>query len=542
MLGRKRNIFLGVDIGASSVKFALVAREKGGKIRVLKAAVEEYEILADFAAENQLAILEGIFRKFIRREKQLRNARIGISVAGQSAFVRLTKIPGAVSQKLRQIVLYETQQQIPFPINEVVWDFQIYGKENNQLNVLLAAVKKELIASFLKIAQECSFDVEFVDVSNLSLYNCLQYFYRDLKHTLILDCGAKTTNIMVVDADKIWTRSLPIGGEDITEAISQALKIERDAAERVKKEKAKVLMLYYGNPPEKHTEEQKIAEAVTGVLTDLTNEILKTLNYYKSQHVSELSLKKILVTGGVSKIENIDKFFENSLSLPAQKVDYLNFLSFHHKVELEYNELLGPALGLVLRGFGQANLNINLLPAEHLAAKDFKKKTPFIIGTCILAFLFTLNVSLLALHRYKIARAYEAKLENIVSSFEEEQSRLEKVRKSRRAYEESLADLTRILLDKHAAAFLLKRIAKAMPESVWLEDINIDLDIPQVKLNGRCDNNLGALNEFRQQLNAIEIVRDVNINTVGKETDSDIITFSLALQLNKAGEKTGTHD
>jgi Tfp pilus assembly protein, ATPase PilM len=233
---------------------------------------------------GQAAAVSVILKKFLRKEKDLRTIRTGIAIAGQSAFVRMVKVPATASQKLRQIVLYETQQQVPFPIKDVVWDFQIYGRDKNNLSVLLAAVKKELILSVTAVARTCGLEVEFVDVSNLSLYNCLQYFYRDLSQTLVLDLGAKTTNIVVINGGKVWTRSLPIGGEDITEALSRALSVERAEAEQIKKDHGKAVLLYFGQKSTVDTQEQKIAMAITGVLTDMTNEIVKTLNFYKSQH------------------------------------------------------------------------------------------------------------------------------------------------------------------------------------------------------------------------------------------------------------------
>lgn len=531
MSTEKKDLFLGIDIGAGALKIALLAKEKNDAMRLLKVAYHEYEESAsELSPEDQLAKAAYFLKKFLHNEKTLRNVKVGISIAGQSAFVRLVKIPVTAPQKLRQIVLYETQQQIPFPIQDVVWDFQIYGRDKKQLSILLAAVKRELINSILSIANECALDVEFIDVSNLALYNCLQYFYRDLKETLIVDCGAKTTNVIVANAGKIWTRSLPLGGEDINDALVRILKIERKLAEKIKREKGQVLMLYHGKGSFETEQDHKIAEVITGVLTELTNEIVKTLNFYKSQHATDMKFRRVILCGGLSKIKNIDKFFENSLSVNVVKMECFNFLKFDPKIDIQANEFLGPAIGLALRGNGMSPLNVNLLPPEHLQYKRMKKKSPYIIGSFVIVFLILLGFLSVGLHKYYSVKDYLQLLETKVSSFKENEKAIQETEENIQKSRNKIEVMTKALSNKHKLVFMLEDIALTMPGKVWIQNLSFDLEKKSIFLEGISIDDLNIIGDFQKRLQKTIEIENVKIETVGK-LSSNMMSFSMNISL-----------
>jgi len=529
----KKNLFLGIDIGSSSLKIVLLSKEKGGRIKLLKAVCHEYTSYpVSEGNQNQTELLAYFLKKFLYKEKVSRDTRIGLSIAGQSAFVRLVKVPITAPAKLRQIVLYETQQQVPFPIKEVAWDFQIYGRDKKQLSVLLAAVKKDLTASILNVINEFSLNVEFIDVSNLALYNCLQYFHRDLKETLVLDIGAKTANIIIINDGKIWTRSLPIGGQDITDAIASVLKIDSIKAEKIKREQGKVLMLYYGQKPSSDTQEHKVAEAITEILTDMTNEIVKTLNFYKSHLKSDMNFKKVLLTGGVSKTDNIDKFFENSLSLPVEKLDYLNFLGFDRKLDVSINEFLGPAIGLALRGHGRSVLNINLLSQEHLQKKNFNKKIPYIISSCVFFGLILLSIFIFVLSKNSALSEYSKKLGNEVDRYELATKKIENLQKDIDNVKNNQKAMSSLLNARYAVIGIISKVTKSMPGAVWIKNFDLDLDLNTIVLDGNCGRTLSTVDSFQNEIKNQDIFSDVKVKTVDKKLDGSI-DFSLIIFINK---------
>ncbi len=532
MSAGRKDLFLGIDIGAGALKIALLSKEKNDTVRLLKADCQEYEESAsELNPADQLAQAAYFLKKFLHNEKVLRNVKVGISIAGQSAFVRLVKIPVTAPQKLRQIVLYETQQQVPFPIKDVVWDFQIYGRDKKQLSVLLAAVKKELIYSILNVASECSLDVEFIDVSNLALYNSLQYFYRDLKETLIIDCGAKTTNVIVANAGKIWTRSLPLGGEDLNDALMRVLNIDRKLAEKIKKEKGEVLIPGREKGSFETEQDRKIAEIITGVFTDLISEIAKTLKFYKSQHLSGMNFRKVILCGGLSKIKNIDKFFENRFSVGVEKIDYFNFLKFDPKIDMQVNEFLGPAIGLALRGNGMAPLNVNLLPSEHLQCRRIKKKIPYILGTFVIIFLLLLGFFCVWLNEYYSLKNYVEGLDQKTAQYEANEKTLKDADNHIQKYREKIKVMREALSAKHALVFMLEDLALAMPGKIWIKGLNFDQEKNLIALEGSSTGGLDSIGDFQQKLQEKSMIKKVKIETVGKGSNN-VMSFSMSIWLN----------
>jgi len=525
MSGANKNLFLGIDIGARLIKAVILEKVKGDKMRLLSAVAQGYMDINETNQKDQFSRLEKFLKKNIGAHKQLRNTRIGISITGVSAFVRLVKIPVTSAQKLRQIVFYETQQQIPFPIKDVVWDFQIYGRSKNQLTILLAAVKKELIDSILNVANNCRLEVEFIDVSNLALYNCLHYFYKGLKEALILDCGAKTTNIIVVNNGKIWTRSLPLGGEDMTEAIAQSLNVDYAQAEVLKKKKGNVLLLYYVHGANTEAEEHKIAEAITGVLTELANEIAKTLNFYKLQHQSEMNFDNILLCGGVSKLTNIDKFFETSLSVKVKKIDYFDTLRFHPNADIALNEVLGPAIGLALRGHGRSSLNINLMPQEYLKFRRLKKKIPYLLGTAVVVCLLLMSFLVQGINRHIILSNYLKKIDGESLVWKKNAGTLAALKKDINAEKNSIRSIGETLFIKQKIASIAENIAESLPQPVWITALDISLEKNKTSLEGKTADDLNNIGEFKERLQKTQTLKNVKIETVGKD-EGETINFS----------------
>ena len=532
-----KNIFLGVDIGASSVKISLLSREKGGRMKLLKAVCEEYGSSSESGPQYQPEMLSYILKKFLRNERWLKNIKVGISIAGQAAFVRLVTIPETDPKKLRQIVHYETQQQIPFPMEDVVWDFQVYSRQNGQLSVLLAAVKKELILSILSVAQECQFDVDFIDVSNWSVYNCLHYFIPEIEKALILDCGAKTTNIIVINDEKIWTRSLPIGGEDITEAVAARLKVNYETAEKYKKEKGSILMLYYGKESTHDEEEQKIAEAITSVLTDLTNEIVNTLNFYKSQETASLEFDKVLLTGGVSKLKYIDRFFYNSLSLPAIKIDYFSTLNVHPDIDISLCEFLGASIGSALRGMAKTAINIDLLPEEHRRIKDFRPKIPMVFSVLVIVLLILFGIAGSLFNKVGLKRTAIHKIKQQVLAYQKNETNLRQVEHDINTYQNSLRDISACFKGKFSAMLMLNSLAEVLPDAVWIEEMQADWEIGTLNLKGSCEGTLDQIGVFEQRLKDKSIFSSVNINEVGKQDDGKVgFAMNIALPIRGSNE------
>ncbi len=170
-------------------------------------------------------------------ELQIKGGDVNYTVAEESVFTRFVNLPPVGEEKIERIVFFEAQQNVPFPIDEVVWDYQqVGGSADEQVQVILVAIKADLLDEINRAVEATGLRTSIVDLATMALYNAFRYNYPDLSGcSLLVDIGARTTNLLFVEPGKIFTRSVPIGGCSVTSAIAKEFNEPFAAAEFRKK-------------------------------------------------------------------------------------------------------------------------------------------------------------------------------------------------------------------------------------------------------------------------------------------------------------------
>src|SRR5207244_10165971 len=158
----------------------------------------------------------------ILNELGIKNARVNYAISGQSVFARFVRLPAVEEEKIDRIIAFEAQQNVPFPIDEVVWDYQLVGGgTDEQLQVVLVAIKADLLEGMNAAVEAAGLRPEVIGVANMALYNAFRYNYSDVTEpSLLVDIGARTTNLLFMEPGKIFSRSVPIVGRSITAALA----------------------------------------------------------------------------------------------------------------------------------------------------------------------------------------------------------------------------------------------------------------------------------------------------------------------------------
>jgi type IV pilus assembly protein PilM len=316
----------------------------------------------------------------IKQNYKIGSEPVHFSLPSHSTFNRLIKLPPVDDSKIPEIVRYEAQSQIPFAIDEVIWDYQYveraYGP-GEEKEVILFAIKKDIVEQFLANIAELGFVVEGIQFSPVALFNFLAKDQELQGACVALDMGGDNTDLIVIDGNKFWVRNLPITGNDITKALQKAFNIPFEEAEKLK--------LHAGQSQQA----QKIFNAIQPVLRDLVNEINRSMGYYKS--ISKTSkFEKIILLGDSTKTLNFQKFISQSLQLPAVRVQKLNTVAVGGSIDPgelgEHLSTLGTALGLAVQGTSSTPNRINLLPESERAKKELRKKRPFVIAAVALLY------------------------------------------------------------------------------------------------------------------------------------------------------------
>ncbi|MCZ6682380.1 MAG: type IV pilus assembly protein PilM [Planctomycetota bacterium] len=359
----------GIDIGQCSLK-ALKLQAGPDKIETLAFDVVEHPmILSQDEAEAPAAIKTAI-ETFISRN-DIRNSLFVVSVPGQQTLTRFTKMPPVEPKKIPDMVRYEAGQQIPFDMDEVVWDYQIFTEADSpDVEVGIFAIRRELIRNHLSQFTDSGIEPIIAQAGPMASYNAVRYDCppTEGEAMILLDMGALATDLIVMEGNTIWSRPVPIGGNRFTEALVSAFKISFKKAEDLKRNAASTKYA------------RQIFQAMRPVFADMVSEVQRSIGFYTSTH-REANIKRVLGMGNAFKLPGLQKFLQQNLQIDVQKLSKFEKLDTagHEKTSEFADNMMsfGVAYGLALQGLGLASVESSLLPPEIAKSLIWKKKRPW---------------------------------------------------------------------------------------------------------------------------------------------------------------------
>jgi len=365
------------DIGSDTLKMARFTADEGA-LRLEDFAVISLGIAPDTPLEEHHAVVAQAIR-FALDERKLKPKSILISLSGPSVFVRFVKLPAVEESKIAQIVRYEAQQQVPFPIEEVEWDHEIIGDASGEeIDIVLVAIKTEIVSGLIEAIRKQGIEVEAVDVSSLALYNAMIHSEGPFEaSTALIDLGAKTTNLIIAEGINLWSRSIPIGGDNLTQAIAKELGITVAEADKLKRR------ISVNGAPGADDTARRASEAAGVVLNRLLAEIRRSIGYYRSQSQGT-PVSRVIISGGGSFIKGIADFLSEKLRVEVTPLSPLAKLCAAPGVSADMlktqGRLLGDIVGLELRAAGLGIMSVNLIPKAVIYQRELSKKKVFIVG------------------------------------------------------------------------------------------------------------------------------------------------------------------
>ncbi len=462
--------FLTLNIGASSVALAEY-EANGAKLTLVKYGTAP--LAAPLDAGNAETILSPALLEIVR-EKGIKPGKVAISVSGQMVFPRFAAIPfaGNDEAKFDQMVRYEIEQNIPFPLDEMVCDRQLLGEtENGDKSVMIVAAKVDQIESITSALIGAGFTPTLVDVSPLAIVSAFKAAHPEEDGcVVILDIGAKTTSLAIVEGEKIYNRSIPVAGNTLTKEIAQALGCTLEEAEAIKCENAYVSM---GGVTEDEDETlDRISKVCRAVLTRLHAEISRSINFYRSQQGGSLP-QRLYLTGGTALLPQLDAFFADSLQIEVEFFNPLEVVAAAPSLSEEALAtdvaFLAATTGVALHEAGLATLKINLLPPSIVESRAETARIPFVAAGAIalvaasVCLLFTVNRGTAALQEQVDATSAQAStLKNMET----------RVKKAQTALEDATAEadaLKALLVRRNAAVMRVNAVRQAIGDSLWIE-------------------------------------------------------------------------
>ena len=226
--------FLAVDFGAGSLKFAEFELNESGGLRLKQYGLKSLGAQGAQETAREAVVQKALQEVLTQAASKARN--VNVCAPGFHVFSKFVKLPPVESGKVNQIIQYEAQQNVPFPLAEVVWDYQILGTTaGGELEVLLVAIKSDIVEGLFRAAETAGLRLQVADVSAAALCNSFRYNYPDLEDcTMLLDIGAKTSNLLFFEKGKVFARSINLGANSITQDFANESKLKFDAAEKLK--------------------------------------------------------------------------------------------------------------------------------------------------------------------------------------------------------------------------------------------------------------------------------------------------------------------
>ena len=380
----------GIDIGKCALK-AIRCRAADEPTKIVAEAFDyvEYPMILSQPEADPQELVRNALAEFVSRNK-LKGDRVAVSVPGQSGLAKFIKLPPIEAKKIPDIVRYEARQQIPFPLDQVEWDWQrlVGGIEEGgfvlDAEVALFAMKREQVYKALEPLTAAGVDVDILQLSPMALANMLIFDQLPDPTTIdplepppsvvLVSMGVDATDLVMTNGLRIQQRSMPIGGNNFTKALVQGMKLTFAKAEQLKRNAARA------------ENAKDVFNAMKPVFNDFASELQRSLNYFTGADRTA-RIGKLLLLGNASKLKGLADFVSKQLGVEVQRLDTYRGLEGAEVTAaptFKENRLaFGTAYGLALQGVKEASINTNLLPGEIVRERIIEAKKPWAVGAMI---------------------------------------------------------------------------------------------------------------------------------------------------------------
>ena len=389
----------GIDIGQAGLKAVRLryAEAAGQVIAVAFDYVPHAKILSQPDAVPHELIGQSLDTFLSRNE--LKGDLIAVAVPGHTALARFIQLPPVESGKVADIVKYEARQQIPFALEDVIWDFQPIGNPVEESGYILGAevglfaMKRDQVMQSLRPFMSRKLEVELVQIAPLGVFNFLCYDQMGLRpgdeevaqgsYTIALDMGTDNTTLVITNGEKIWIRNVPIGGNHFTRALTKEMKLTFAKAEHLKCNATK------------SPDPRAVFQALRPVFNDYVSEIQRSIGYFSSVN-RDAAINKVVGMGNGFKLAGLQKFLHQNLQYDVERVETFESLVGDTVLSAPLFQenimsFVAP-YGVAIQALRLTQIRTTLLPSEIAIARTIRRKKPWAVVSAA-ALLMGLSLS-----------------------------------------------------------------------------------------------------------------------------------------------------
>ena len=335
----------GLDIGSSCIKAVQLKEKRGGyELGCFETVQLPPELIVDGSIIDSIRLVEML--KQLVGKARIRTKNVAIGLAGHaSVIIKRISLPEMPEEELAESIKFEAEQYVPFDIEDVNVDFQILGpRKDGQMDVMLAAVKKDVVNEYVSVVREAGLTPFVVDVDAFALSNMheINYDIEPGVNVALVNVGAHTINLNVVkNGVSVFTRDSAIGVSGVTEALQKEFHLPYEVSEKLQR----------GELAE-DASPAGAREVMAGAYEEIAGEVTRSLEYFREANLHE-EAGKVILSGGGALIKDFPRVLAEKTGLVVDLAEPFRNISlpkqYNNAETLEMAPIAAVAAGLALR-------------------------------------------------------------------------------------------------------------------------------------------------------------------------------------------------
>ena len=466
-----------INCGASQMSVATFSN-RSGKLVLESFLTRDLEY--DYAnEEGWLPAVNGALREMSHELKF--GGPATLIIPGYQLLTKPIKVPHVDPAKQAQIIAFEAQQSIPYPLHEVVWGSQVVADDGVESEVILIAMKLDAANRFCNAASIPGLQPQVLQASSLMDYNAFRLANPEGgERTLLINVGGRSTNLTFIGESGVFLRNIGFGGNNLTQLLADGLGTTFAQAERVK------VGFFSGQTSYAHDDPAgaPLQAGAQSWMRRLSQEITKSIMAYRRQSPNHQAPTRILLTGRSSLLPGLSQFLCDAHKISVDYFNPVTGIEIAPSVNTEVVEAcayqMTEIIGEGAREVLPKSLGINLLPAPRAKAIAFARKKPWLV---LAALCLALAPTAALLYYMDQGRSYaqaDAQLKELMQPLQDVQKQINESVEQLKASKNNLERMKGLVESRTNWIELFGEFQQRLGEikDVWFEDLKVVREQP----------------------------------------------------------------
>ena len=381
------------------------------------------------------------------------------------------KIPHVEPDRRAEVIAFEAEKNIPYPIADVAWDYQIISDDGVETEIFLTSMKSSAADEFCAALTSVGVIPTSIEASSILDYNTWKYCGLE-NDVIILNVGAKFSNMLIARDDGVFVRSIPVGGNALTQHIADSIGRNFETSEELK------LRFFSTSEHSGNSGAEHFTSAAKSVMQRIGIELKRSiLNYRRTGRVA--TPKKIYLTGRASLLSGFAEYLAEDQKMSVEYLDALANVSVSPKVNQalltscssQVSELVGEAVRMLMPDA----MGVNLLPRHIVEETEFARKRPLMLLSAAILALAVVPPFMYLSKALSSDKDFSEAFIKATPELEARYAKLQENEKIAKSYTEKIAGLEGLAKSKSNWINLFIDLEARLMEQkdVWLDNLRV---------------------------------------------------------------------